>query len=98
VMAACNVARHTDIEIREILDRQFEVVLDQIVGIVEAEIKAGTAHPISEDIPTLVRTLAGATALVLTGDPILAGRDHGLERRVRVLEQLWLHALWGGQP
>src|SRR5271170_3959840 len=76
VMAACNVARHTDIEIREILDRQFEVVLDQIVGIVEAEMKAGTAHPISDDIPTLVRTLAGATALVLTGDPILAGRDH----------------------
>ncbi|MGA9678646.1 MAG: TetR/AcrR family transcriptional regulator [Mycobacterium sp.] len=98
VMVACNVARHTDIEIREILDRQFEAVLRQIVGIVEAEMKAGTAHPISDDIPTLVRTLAGATALVLTGDPILAGRDHGLERRVRVLEQLWLHALWGGQP
>ncbi len=98
VMAACNVARHTDIEIREILDRQFEVVLDQIVGIVEAEMKAATAHPISDDVPTLVRTLAGATALVLTGDPILAGRDHSLDRRVRVLEQLWLHALWGGQP
>ena len=98
VMAACNVARHTDIEIREILDRQFEVLLHQIVGIVEAEMKAGTAHPISDDIPTLVRTLAGATALVLTGDPILAARDHGVERRVRVLEQLWLHALWGGQP
>ncbi len=95
VMAACNVARHTDIEIREILDRQFEVVLDQIVGIVEAEMKAATAHPISDDVPTLVRTLAGATALVLTGDPILAGRDHSLDRRVRVLEQLWLHALWG---
>jgi AcrR family transcriptional regulator len=98
VMAACNVARHTDIEIREILDRQFEVLLCQIVGIVEAEMRAGTAHPISDDIPTLVRTLAGATALVLTGDPILAGRDHGVERRVRVLEQLWLRALWGGQP
>ena len=97
VMEACNVARHTDIEIREILDRQFEGVLHQIVGIVEAEMKAGTAHPISDDIPTLVRTLAGATALVLTGDPILAGRDHDLERRVRVLEQLWLNALWGGQ-
>jgi AcrR family transcriptional regulator len=97
VMAACNVARHTDIEIRDILDRQFEVVLSQIVGIVEAEMKAQTAHPISDDIPTLVRTLAGATALVLTGDPILAGREHSLERRVRVLEQLWLNALWGGQ-
>jgi hypothetical protein len=36
---------------------------------------------------------------VLTGDPLLVGRDNDLEdleRRVRVLEQLWLNALWGG--
>lgn len=98
VMNACNVARHTDIEIRDILDQQFEGVLRQIVGVVEAEMKAGTAHPISEDLPTLIRTLAGATALVLTGDPILAGPDGDVERRVRVLEQLWLNALWGGRP
>jgi AcrR family transcriptional regulator len=98
VMVACNVARHTDIEIRDILDQQFEVLLRQIVGVVEAEMKAGTAHPITDDIPTLVRTLTGATALVLTGDPILAGRDGDVQRRVRVLEQLWLHALWGGRP
>jgi AcrR family transcriptional regulator len=97
VMVACNVARHTDIEIRDILDQQFEVLLRQIVGVVEAEMKAGTAHPITDDIPTLVRTLTGATALVLTGDPILAGRDGDVQRRVRVLEQLWLHALWGGR-
>ena len=96
VMAACNVARHTDIEIRDILDGQFEVLLRQIVGVVEAEMKVGTAHPITDDIPTLVRILAGATALVLTGDPILAGRDGDVEHRVRVLEQMWLNALWGG--
>ena len=96
VMMACNVARHTDIEIRDILDQQFEVLLRQIVGVVEAEMKAGTAHPITDDIPTLVRTLTGATALVLTGDPILAGRDGDVEHRVRVLEQMWLNALWGG--
>jgi AcrR family transcriptional regulator len=96
VMTACNAARHTDIEIRNILEQQFEVVLGQIVGIVEAEMKAGTAHPISDDTPTLIRTLAGTTALVLSGDPILVGRDGNVDRRVRVLEQLWLHALWGG--
>ena len=73
VMTACNAARHTDVEIRDILDQQFEVVLRQIVAIVEAEMKAGTANPISDDIPTLVRTLAGTTALVLTGDPVLVG-------------------------
>ena len=96
VMTATNVARHTDMQIREIIEQQFEVVLRQIVAVVEAEVKAGTANPISDDIPTLVRTLTGATALVLTGEPILVGRDADVERRVRVLEQLWLNSLWGG--
>jgi AcrR family transcriptional regulator len=102
VMTACNAARHTDIEIRDILERQFDVVLREIIAVVEAEMKAGTANPISDDIPTLVRTLAGTTALVLTGDPLLAGREgqqRDVERRVRVLERLWLNSLWGGgQP
>jgi AcrR family transcriptional regulator len=101
VMAACNLARHTDIQIREILERQFEVVLGQITAIVEAEMKAGTANPISDDIPALVRTLAGTTSLTLSGDPLLAGRQghqDDVERRVRVLEQLWLNSLWGGGP
>jgi AcrR family transcriptional regulator len=96
VVAACNAARHTDIEIRGILERQFETVLSQIVGVVDAEMRAGTAHPISDDIPTLVRTLAGTTSLTLTGDPLLVGPDSDVDRRVRVLEQLWHLALWGG--
>ena len=96
VVAACNAARHTDMEIHGILQRQFEAVLSQIVGVVDAEMRAGTAHPISEDIPTLVRTLAGTTSLTLTGDPLLVGPDSDVDRRVRVLEQLWLFALWGG--
>jgi AcrR family transcriptional regulator len=99
VMTACNAARHTDIEIRDILEQQFEMVLRQIVDVVDAEMRAGTAHPISDDIPTLVRTLAGTTALMLGGEPILVGGQGlqgGVERRVRVLEQLWLNSLWGG--
>jgi AcrR family transcriptional regulator len=98
VMIACNTARHTDVEIREILEQQFQVVLREIVAIVDAEVKAGTANPISNDLPTLIRTLAGTTALMLTGDHLLVGRDSDLERRLRVLEQLWLTALWGGSP
>jgi AcrR family transcriptional regulator len=96
VMTACNAARHTDMQIREILEQQFEVVLRQLIAIVEAEMKAATANPISDDIPTLVRTLAGTTALMLGGEPILAGPDGDAERRVRVLEELWLNSLWGG--
>ena len=98
-MTACNAARHTDIQIRDILEQQFEVVLGQIVDVVDAEMKAGTANPISDDIPTLVRTLAGTTALTLGGEPILVGGqdlEADVERRVRVLEQLWLNSLWGG--
>ena len=98
VMTACNEARHTDVEIRNLLDQQVEVVLRQIVAIVEAEMKAGTAHPISDDIPTLIRTLTGTTALMLTGDPVLVGPDGDRERCVRLLERLWLHTLWGGSP
>ena len=95
VMTACNAARHTDMQIREILEQQFEAVLRELIAIVEAEMTAGTANPISDDIPTLVRTLAGTTALMLGGEPILAaGGD--VERGVRVLEQLWLNSLWGG--
>jgi AcrR family transcriptional regulator len=98
VLTACNAARTTDAEIRDILEQQFEVVLRQITAVVEAEMAAGTADPISDDIPTLVRTLAGTTSLVLTGDPLVTGPDDDVERRVRVLEQLWLNSLWGGQP
>lgn len=96
VMTACNAARHTDIEIRDILEKQFDVVLREIVGVVDAEVKAGTVNPITDDLPTLIRTLAATTALSLTGDPFLVGPDDNVQRRVRVLEQLWLTSLWGG--
>jgi hypothetical protein len=69
----------------------------EIVAIVDGEMKAGTASPISDDIPTLVRTLTGTTAMMLTGDPAFVARDDDdIDRRVRVLEQLWLNSLWGG--
>ncbi len=52
VMSACNAARNTDAEIRDLLDQQVEGVVQQIIGIVKDELRAGTAHPISDDIPT----------------------------------------------
>ncbi|MCV7427663.1 TetR/AcrR family transcriptional regulator [Mycobacterium montefiorense] len=97
VMAACNAARYTDIEIRGILDQQFDEVVREIVAIVDAEMKAGTASPISDDITTLVRTLTGTTALMLSGDPaFIGGANDDIDRRIRLLEQLWLNSLWGG--
>jgi AcrR family transcriptional regulator len=96
VMSACNLARNTDAEIREILDDQMGTVIDQIVDVVENEKRAGTAQPISDDIPALVRTLAVTTAFMLSGDTSYLGADGDVRRGVRVLEQLWLAALWGG--
>jgi AcrR family transcriptional regulator len=98
VMSACNAARNTDAEIRDLLDQQVEGVVKQIIGIVEDELRAGTAHPISDDIATLVRTLSVTTAQMLSGDSAYLGEDGDVQRGVRVLEALWLNGLWGGSP
>ena len=95
VMSACNIARSTDAEIREILDRYNDLVIDQIVPIVEAEIRNGTAEPLTEDVRGLVRVLVGATAMTLSGETMFAGPDRDIPRAVAVLEKLWLHSLWG---
>jgi AcrR family transcriptional regulator len=97
VMSACNIARTTDAEIREILDRYNEAVIDQVVPIVEAEIINGTAHPITADVRGLVRILTGATALTLSGESMFLGPDRDLDRAMGVLENLWLHSLWGSR-
>jgi AcrR family transcriptional regulator len=97
VMSACNIARGTDAEIREILDRYNEAVIDQIVPIVEAEIAGGNADPITADVRGLVRTLSGVTAMTLSGETMFTGPDRDLARAVDVLEKLWLHALWGSR-
>jgi AcrR family transcriptional regulator len=96
VMSACIGARNTDAAIRQILDAQLDAVIDQIVGVVTPEIKAGTAHPISDDVAALVRTLTATTMFTLAGDSAYLGPDRDRQRGVGVLEHLWLHALWGG--
>ncbi|MFM9033036.1 MAG: TetR/AcrR family transcriptional regulator [Mycobacterium sp.] len=97
VMSACNLARGTDAEIREILDRYNDLVIDQIVPVVEAEIGNGTADPVTDDVRGLVRILVGATAMTLSGESMFTGPDRDLPRAVAVLEKLWLRSLWGGK-
>jgi AcrR family transcriptional regulator len=96
VMSACYAARATDAEIRRIQDEQMLAVVDQIIAVVQGEIAAGTAHPISDDIPTLIRTLGATTVMAFSGDLPSVGNDIDRDRIVGVLEKLWLHALWGG--
>ncbi len=95
VMSACNIARGTDAEIREILDRYNDLVIDQIVPVVEAEIRNGAADPVTDDVSALVRILVGTTAQTLSGESTFTGPGRDLPRAVAVLEKLWLHALWG---
>ena len=97
VMSACNTARHTDAEIREILDGFNEAVVAQIVPIVEAEIRNGTADPITDDIHGLVRTLAATTAFTLSGESAFLGPGRDMDAAVQILEKLWLRSLWGGR-
>lgn len=97
VMSACNLARNSDAEIRELLDAQIDAVIDQIVGVVNDELAAGTANPISDDIPALVRTLGATTAYMLSGDSAFVGPGGDVSRGVQVLEALWRNALWGGR-
>lgn len=97
VMSACNIARNTDAEIRDILDGYNEAVIDQIVPLIEDEIRCGTAQPIITDVRGLIRTLAATTTFTLSGESSFVGPDRELEPAVRVVEKLWLHALWGGQ-
>ena len=97
LMRACNAARHTDAEIREILDGYNEAVVAQIVPIVEAEIRNGTADPITDDIYGLVRTLVATTGLTLSGETAFLGPERDMDAAVRILEKLWLRALWGGR-
>ncbi|BBY32451.1 TetR family transcriptional regulator [Mycolicibacter minnesotensis] len=97
VMSACNLARNSDAEIRELLDAQIDAVIEQIVAVVKEEIAAGTAHPINDDLPALVRTLGATTAYMLSGDSAFVGPDGDVGRGVGVLEALWRNALWGGR-
>ena len=96
VMSACNAARSSDAEIRKLQDTQIATVVDQIVKIVDAEKAAGTAHPISDDVPALIRILGATTVMLLSGDPTFLGADGDVARGVPVLERLWLSSLWGG--
>ncbi|MBI3216323.1 MAG: TetR/AcrR family transcriptional regulator [Mycobacterium sp.] len=96
VMSACTAARATDTEIRRIQDEQMTTVIDQIVKVVQTEIDAGSAHPISSDLPMLIRTLGATTVMALSGEPAFLGPTGDIAQVVSILEKLWLTALWGG--
>jgi len=52
IMSACNLARSTDAQIREIMDDFQDTVIDKIVGLVKDD--SGT-QPVSDNVAALVR-------------------------------------------
>ncbi|MBV5242906.1 MULTISPECIES: TetR/AcrR family transcriptional regulator [Mycolicibacterium] len=94
IMRACNLARSTDAQIREIMDDFQNTVVEKIVGLVGRD--AG-ARPISDDLPALVRVMIAVTSSTLAHDSAFVGRDGDPARALAVVERLWESSLWGGQ-
>ena len=94
IMAACTIAQNSDAQIREMMNDFEDAVIDKIVAVVEQD--AG-ARPITDDVPALVRMLTATTAMTLSRDSAFVGRRGDPGSAVKVLEQLWLNALWGGE-
>ncbi len=93
IMSACNLARSTDAQIREIMDDFQDTVIDKIVGLVKDD--SGT-QPVSDNVAALVRTLTAVTSMTLAQDSAFVGRNQDPAGAVDVVERLWLSALWGG--
>ncbi len=93
IMSACNLARSTDAQIREIMDDFQDTVIDKIVGLVKDD---SGSHPVSGDLTALVRTLTAVTSMTLAQDSAFVGRNQDPAGAVEIVEQLWHCALWGG--
>ena len=93
IMSACNLARTTDAQIREIMDDFQDTVIDKIVGLVKDD---SGARPVSDDLAALVRTLTAVTSMTLAQDSAFVGRDQDPAGAVEIVERLWLSAMWGG--
>jgi len=92
VLSACNVARNTDAQIREMMDDFYDSVIDKLITLLQQD---PDARPISDDVPALVRTMAAVTTMTLTHDSTFIGRDQDPARAVDIVERLWLSAFWG---
>jgi AcrR family transcriptional regulator len=94
VLKACAAARNTDAQIREMMDDFYDGIIDKLIALLEQD---ADAHPISDDVPALVRTLAAVTSFTLTQDSAFVGRGNDPARAVEIVERLWLAAFWGDQ-
>ncbi|RAV14581.1 TetR/AcrR family transcriptional regulator [Mycolicibacterium sp. GF69] len=92
VLSACAVARNTDAKIREMMDDFYDGIIAKLITLLESD---DDVHPITADLPALVRTLAATTTMTLTHDSAFVGRGIDPNRAVDTLERLWVAAFWG---
>jgi AcrR family transcriptional regulator len=92
VLSACSVARNTDAQIREMMDDFYDGVIEKLITLLQQD---PDAHPISDDVPALVRTMAAVTTMTLTHDSTFVGRGQDPARAIEIVERLWLSAFWG---
>ncbi|MGE0218110.1 TetR/AcrR family transcriptional regulator [Mycolicibacterium sp.] len=93
IMGACNLARGTDAQIREIMDDFQDTVVHKIVGLIKQD---SGARPVSDDLTGLVRTMVAVTSMTLARDSAFVGRTEDPAAAVEIVERLWVGALWGG--
>lgn len=94
VLAACEVARNTDAQIREMMDDFYDGIIDKLITLLEQDPEA---RPVSDDLPALVRTLAATTTMTVTKDSAFVGRGTDPSRAVDAVERLWVSAIWGSE-
>ena len=92
VLSACAAARLTDAQIREMMDDFYDSVIEKLITLLQQD---PDAHPISDDVPALVRTMAAVTTMTLTHDSTFVGRGEDPARAIDIVEKLWLNAFWG---
>jgi len=94
VLTACEVARNTDAQIREMMDDFYDGIIDKLITLLEQDPEA---RPVSDDLPALVRTLAATTTMTVTKASAFVGRGTDPGRAVDAVERLWVSAIWGSE-
>ena len=94
VLTACEVARNTDAQIREMMDDFYDGIIEKLITLLEHD---PDARPVSDDLPALVRTLAATTTMTVTKDSAFVGRGSDPNRAVDAVERLWVSAIWGSE-
>jgi len=92
--SACTLERNSDPELQAVLAHQGDAVINRVVATLRREVADGRARPVSDDLQMLVRILIVTTSSMLAGDFAYLEDDGDQLRAVKVLEDLWLNALW----